>query len=351
MIAEMTRFADEWLERYPPARRSTACRYGVETEDPNNRCRPAREPWAKSVSGWERRIAACGISVSRPPQRGRVTRPSLRCSRRCGLGNWSITRNVRPTAGASTLDADHLAKRVHDPDEIVLRPHDGVDVLVRGRCFVEHARVLAAFDAVPFALEIGERETVARLTAAHPAARAVRARFERVRIAETAHDERARTHRARDEAELAEPCANRTLARHVHVGTEVPLARDVVVVAVHGGLGAGEARELDFAVAQRFERVLHHDLAVEASVVLREPDGLDVRVERRRVLGEVGEIAVGDRHTGARELFVRAFDVVRADAVAHAARAGVQHEPDAAGLVEAHLAEVVAAGHLAELPA
>ena len=42
---------------------------------------------------------------------------------------------------------------------------------------------------------------------------------------------------------------------------------------------------------------------------------------------------------------------MRADRIAHAARAGVQHEPHAAGLVQAHLDEVVAGAERAEVHA
>jgi len=46
-----------------------------------------------------------------------------------------------------TLDADDLLERVHDFDEVGLVRHHAVDILVRCRDFVEHALVLAAFDA------------------------------------------------------------------------------------------------------------------------------------------------------------------------------------------------------------
>ena len=45
-----------------------------------------------------------------------------------------------------TLHADDLAQRMDDLDEIGLRRHDRVDVLVGGRRFVNHAFAFAAFN-------------------------------------------------------------------------------------------------------------------------------------------------------------------------------------------------------------
>ena len=60
----------------------------------------------------------------------------------------------------------------------------------------------------------------------------MRARVIRVYVALTAHDERTRTHAARNDAELTGARRHRTLARDPHLLAEVFLERAVVVVAV-----------------------------------------------------------------------------------------------------------------------
>jgi hypothetical protein len=51
-------------------------------------------------------------------------------------------------AGApTTLDAHDLSQCVHDLHQIRLRGHDGIDVLVGHRRFIDHACILAALDA------------------------------------------------------------------------------------------------------------------------------------------------------------------------------------------------------------
>ena len=47
----------------------------------------------------------------------------------------------------SALHAHDLAQRVDDLDEVGLRRHDGIDVLVRRRRLVDHVCVLAALHA------------------------------------------------------------------------------------------------------------------------------------------------------------------------------------------------------------
>ena len=59
-------------------------------------------------------------------------------------------------------------------------------------------------------------------------------------LAFAAHDVRLRTHRTGNDAKLAEASTNRAFACHEHVRIEMPLRRDVVVVAVHGVIGHGE---------------------------------------------------------------------------------------------------------------
>src|SRR5438876_5609238 len=112
----------------------------------------------------------------------------------------------------SPLDAHHLLQRVHHFDEILLRRHHGLDVLVgRGR-LVDHVLVLAALDAFGGRSVIGQREAALGLAAAHRTAGAVRAALEALCIALAAHDVAARAHAAGDDAQLPGLRAHRALA-------------------------------------------------------------------------------------------------------------------------------------------
>ena len=55
-----------------------------------------------------------------------------------------------------SLDADDLAQRVHDLDQIGLMFHDLVDVLVRRRNLVDHAAILAMEVQLPESKNPGE---------------------------------------------------------------------------------------------------------------------------------------------------------------------------------------------------
>jgi hypothetical protein len=93
----------------------------------------------------------------------------------------------------------------------------------------------------------------------------------------------------------------------------------------------------------------HHQVAVRAREALGPVDGEHVVVEVLGALGEVREVHVGQVVNVPTHVLLREFDEVRADAVADAARATVQHDPDALRLVEADLDEVVAAAERAEV--
>src|SRR5262245_45542133 len=134
----------------------------------------------------------------------------------------------------SALDAYDLLQRVDDLDEIALRLHDGVDVLVRSRRLVDDVQVLAALDALRRRDVLIDGETLARLGPRHPAAGAMAAAFEALRVAEPANDVGARAHAARNDSELASARTHGAFARHEHVLAEVRLARRVVVMTVHG---------------------------------------------------------------------------------------------------------------------
>src|SRR5215469_8861581 len=56
----------------------------------------------------------------------------------------SVTAGSSP--GSLSLYAHHLLERVDHLDQVALRCHDRVDVLVSAGCLVDHIGVLAAFD-------------------------------------------------------------------------------------------------------------------------------------------------------------------------------------------------------------
>src|SRR5262249_28197212 len=165
-----------------------------------------------------------------------------------------------PQDKSSSLHAHDLTQRVDDLDEVALRRHHRVDRLVRARRLVQHGVVLAALDALRRGRVVRERERPARLVARHPAPGAVAAAVEALRIALAAHDVGARTHAARNDAELARARADRTLARHEHVLAIVVLARDVIVVAVHG-LHCGPEWRDPLATLHGPDHRAHHQLA------------------------------------------------------------------------------------------
>jgi hypothetical protein len=92
----------------------------------------------------------------------------------------------------------------------------------------------------------------------------------------------------------------------------VPLARDVVVVAVHS------LRRRDDGTTERrrdgLDRAREHHVAVGPGVLLRPADGLQVVVEVGRPLGEVGEVAIREVHEPALHLAAGQLDEVVAGA-------------------------------------
>src|SRR5688500_1791868 len=103
------------------------------------------------------------------------------------------------------LHAHHLPQRVLDLHELLLRLPDRVVLLLRARRLVDHVLVLAALDAGGRRRVVREGEPLLRLRPRHRPTRAVAARVEALRVALAAHDVRARTHAARDDAEVALP--------------------------------------------------------------------------------------------------------------------------------------------------
>src|SRR5262245_40968930 len=291
-----------------------------------------------SASG-PRAMIAPRTSVSRATELEFGVRVVIICLREAQRIITTLTPN-------SALHAQDLLERVHHLHQVGLVRHDLVDVLVGARDLVEHALVLAADDALRLGLQIRDGKRLLGRVAAHPAPRAVGAGVEALGRTPAPHDVAASAHATRDDAEVAGARADRALAREPDVLTEVPLAPDVVMVAVHRLAGHLEGGNMP---RQRLEHEVHHFLSVGARVVLRPADRLDVVVEMPCTFREIGEIPIRKLNPVSLGILLRQLDEVRADRIADAAAARMQHDPDAVRLVEADLDEVVAAAERAEL--
>src|SRR5262249_46355153 len=142
--------------------------------------------------------------------------------------------------------------------------------------------------------------------AAHPAAGAVTAGLEAVRVAESPHDEAARPHAARNDPELAQPGRDCPLPGDVEAGPFL----DVVVMAVHGHeVSTERPREHG---PDDLHDLGYHELSVPTRVALGPADRVEVVAEHRGPFVQPGEVAV--RLDGAVELerlLLRALDEVR----------------------------------------
>ncbi len=129
---------------------------------------------------------------------------------------------------------------------------------------------------------------------------------------------------------------------------EVVLALHVVMVAVHrfhiGGEGLG-AKRLDCRY-----HILHHQLAVTAGEFLRPMHGLHVVIEMFRALREVRQVLIRQVDVEFFHVLLHQFDKVRADAVTHPARTGMQHKPHVLAFIQAHFDEVVVCPQRPQMP-
>src|SRR6185369_4325857 len=96
-----------------------------------------------------------------------------------------------------------------DLHQIGLGGHYGFDRLVGPGRLVNYARILAAFDTLGIADMLIERDEALGLVAAHDTPCAMAAAVEALGVAQPAHDEALRPHRARDDPQHALGCAHR----------------------------------------------------------------------------------------------------------------------------------------------
>ncbi len=118
-------------------------------------------------------------------------------------------------------------------------------------------------------------------------------------------------------------------------------------MAVHrllmGGEGFGDRG------GQRCQHPIHHHLAVVVRIILRPAHRLQIVVIMTTAFAEIGEIAIGKMGNMLLHIFLRQRNKQRADRIAHAARAAVQHHPDPIGLIEADLDKVVACAERSQM--
>ncbi len=158
-------------------------------------------------------------------------------------------------------------------------------------------------------------------------------------IAQTAHNEALRPHRAGDDPHLALLRRHRPFARHQHLFTKMTLFLHIVVMAIHRLL-LGQER-LWYDARQRGQHPRHHRLAIMAGKILRPLHGFDVVVIVPAPLLEIGQVPVRQVGDVLLHILLRQGDKHVADRVAHATRAAVQHDPHPLLLVQTDLDKVI----------
>src|SRR5262245_9254267 len=143
----------------------------------------------------------------------------------------------RVAAAFSALYTENGAQPGDHLDEVAAVADDLVDVLVRARDLIQHARVGTALHPGRLRLQVVDGERPARLAPAHLPSGTVRRRLECLPVSETAHEIGAGAHRTGDDAVLTRPGRDRPLAGDQDIRPVVVLLRDVVVVAVDVGEG------------------------------------------------------------------------------------------------------------------
>src|SRR6516225_856264 len=235
----------------------------------------------------------------------------------------------------------NLAKRVDDFDQIGLRSHYRVNRLIGRRGLVNDVRILSTFDASRHAPVVFDRKSAFGLAAGHGAAGTVAAAHEALGMAFAADDVGTGAHAAGNDAHVADLRAHSTLAGDENVLAVVALARHVVVLAVDG-LHVRRKGPYPAGIADRFDDLADHEVAIDARKVLSPFDRLDVIPEMFGVLWEIRQVLVRQILNQPLHVFFGELDEVGAHAVPDAAGAAVQEEPDVLGLVETDFDEVIA---------
>ena len=232
--------------------------------------------------------------------------------------------------------------------QVGLVGHDPLDVLVRVGMLVEQSISLVGQPGLA-AHGIGQRldrQRLLRLGPRHRPAGAMRRRVVRGGVAQALDDEGVGPHRAGDHAPIALASTDGSLASDPQVLPVVVLPRRVVVVAVDSPHLLQRGRRHRGQVG---EDRIHHCLPVPPRVVLGPEEVVEVRLELRLTLDEIGEVRVFERDEPLPHQALGAADVAHGQPVADAPAPGVKHYPHRVLGVEADLYEVVAGAERAEL--
>ena len=245
------------------------------------------------------------------------------------------------------LDVHHLPEGVDGLHQVPGLLHDQVDVLVGPGHLVKEGVRAPDLDALHLPVEVVHGEGPPGLAAAHAPSGPVGGGVEGRAVAQPPDHVAAGAHGAWDEPHLALPRLDRSLAGDEDVLPPVVLPLGEVVVALDAfllGERPGPGR-------QGFQRPVGHLVAVEPGELLAPLQICEVVAELLGVLGQVGQVFVGQLDEILLHQLLRRLDMELGHLVADAPAAGVEEGPDPVVLVQHHLDEVVSGPQGAELPA
>jgi len=101
---------------------------------------------------------------------------------------------------------------MHNVDQISLGRHDGVDILVRLRSFVDYVLISTTFNSDSGSIVVGQSETPLGFSAGHRSASTVATGMETLRISLSANNEGLGSHRSRNDPKVASSGADGALS-------------------------------------------------------------------------------------------------------------------------------------------
>ena len=234
-----------------------------------------------------------------------------------------------------------------DRDEIGLRGHHLVDVLVRPRILVDQ-RLGILFHALSAITSMRLSVSSSRRASPRDMLRpgAMRARLERGCVPTPGDDERRRTHRTGDHARS--PTRARIAPLRVsHTFWPMWCSRSVKLWWQLMTSGVSTSRPRNDSTSASTQA--HHGMARAHRILLGPQHVGDVLGELRGAFDEIGEVRVGQVDEVRLHECLGTVDVDVGENVPDAARTGMQDDPHRVGLIEAHLDEVVAGTERTEL--